>query len=183
MPHPRIAAVTCLLFAACGTATPTTPTAPRPGPEIQIPVFAADDARVGKGGFVNETLRLHQEIDGVRYTLMVFVVGETLTLGAMTRGGEFKGTVQWSVGTRTLATAFDSVKPAKDAAVTVSGGTGALVAHGAEFRGTTWMNVEMPVAQWLPEGAPLALTFTPEHGASKTLPDGGTTYVARFVTR
>jgi hypothetical protein len=172
-----------LAFAACGTTTPTTPTASKPGPEIQIPVFAADDARVGKGGFVQETLRLNQEVDGVRYTLMAFVVGETLTLGAMTKGGEFKGTVQWNVGARTLRTVFDSQKPAKDAEVTVGGGTGALVAHGAEFRGTSWMNVEMPVAQWLSEGAPLSLTFTPEHGASKTLPESGVHYVARFVMK
>jgi hypothetical protein len=181
MPHPlRVTAIACLLLAACGTSTPT---APRPGPEIKIPVFAADDARVGKGGFVQETLRLHQEIDGVRYTLMVFVVGETLTLGAMTKGGEFKGTVQWTLGGRTLRTAFDSSKPAKDAEVTVTGGTGALVAHGAAFNGTSWMDVEMPVSQWLPEGALLSLTFTPEHGASKTLPESGASYVARFVVK
>jgi hypothetical protein len=97
--------------------------------------------------------------------------------------GTFRGEVLWRVGGRTLRVPFDAAAPAKDAAVTVIGAQGPLVAHGAQFRGTSWTNIEVPLAGWLAEGTAVQLTFTPEQGAAHVLPDAGFHYVAQLVKK
>jgi hypothetical protein len=179
MVHAPRCVVLLPLLAACAA---TDPGATRTGPELPVPVFAAGDSRVGQAGFVGETLRLHKEEDGVRYTLMAFAVGDTLTLGAMVRGA-FRGEVIWRVGDRTLRVPFDSGSPAQEATVQVMGAAGPLVAHGAQFRGTSWTNVEVPVASWIAEGTPVQLTFSPQGGAAHVLPDAGFHYVARLAPK
>jgi hypothetical protein len=167
------------LLGACAAVDPAVT---REGPELPVPVFAAGDPRVGQAGFVGETLRLHREDDGVRCTLMVFAVGDTLTLGAMVRGA-FRGEVRWRVGGRTLRVPFDAGAPAKDAEVAVAGAPGPLVAHGAQFRGTSWTNIEVPLAEWLADGTPVQLEFAPEAGSPRVLPDAGFHYVARLAPK
>lgn len=153
------------------------------GPVAAIPVFAADDARVGAAGFVGETLRLSEEHDGVRYTLMAFVVGDRLTLGAMVKGS-FRGTVRWTVGRRTLALPFDSAAPGAEVDVVATGaGDARLVAQGAAFRGTAWSNVELPTAEWIAAGTPLALAFERAVGGAVILPDPGHHYVVNLEPR
>ena len=146
-------------------------------------MFATNDARVNTPGFVGQTLRVPKEVDGVRYTLMAFAVGDTLTLGAMVKGGAFRGTVHWTVGDRRLALPFDTATPGADAKVTVDSAASALVAKGAEFRGTAWTNVELPLADWLRDGTPLQLEFAPAQGQTQVLPEADHHYVARLERR
>ena len=174
-----------LLLAAVGLAACATPPAApttSPGPAAAIPTFAAGDARVNTPGFVAQTLRLNQERDGVRYTLMAFAVGDTLTLGAMVKGS-FRGTVRWTVGSRRLELPFDTAKPGADAKATVDGAASSLVGKGAEFRGTAWTNVELPLADWLHDGTALRLEFAPTEGQPLALPDAGHHFVAQLEHR
>jgi len=113
---------------------------------------------------------------------MAFAVGDTLRLGAMVKGS-FRGTVRWAVGGRNLALPFDTATPGADAKVAVDGATSTFVGKGAEFRGTAWVDVELPLADWLRDGTPLQLEFAPEHGATQVLPDAGLHYVARLERR
>ena len=151
------------------------------GPPLQIPAFAANDPRVGQRGFVGETLRVHKEVEGTTFTLMAFAVGDTLTLGAMVKGS-FRGTVHWTVGARELRVPFDAAAPVKSP-VEVKGSDARLVAEGAGFRGTSWTNIELPRAEWLPDGTPLQLEFLPENGAAVVLPDRDASYVAHYAQR
>lgn len=158
--------------------------APRlqPGPHAEIPVFAADDARVATPGFVQQTLRLRSEQGAVTYTLMAFVVGETATLGAMVKGA-FSGRVHWTLADHRLDLAFDAASPGAEVPVTIDGSVdGARTAKGAAFRGTAWTNVEVP-AGWLVDGAPLALQFEPAAGPAIDMPGGGAHYVVQLVRR
>lgn len=166
------------LAAACASPAGAT----KAGPEAQVPVFAAGDARVGTAGFVAETLRLHHERDGVRYTLMAFVVGDTLTLGAMVRG-KFAGEVRWRIGDRRLSFAFDTDAAARDVPVSERDAGTQLRGQGASFRGTSWVNLDLPLAGWAADGTPLELTFVPRAGAALALPDGGYHYTMRLVPR
>ncbi|MEO6593630.1 MAG: hypothetical protein ABIP94_02630 [Planctomycetota bacterium] len=167
------------LFLGCAS----TNTATKVGPDAPVPVFAAGDARVETPGFVAETLRLHHERDGIRYTLMAFDVGEKLTLGAMVRG-KFAGQVHWQVGDRRLSFPFDTESVGRDIAVTDSGDPERqLVGQSASFRGTAWVNVELPLADWVVDGTSLQLTFAPHTGAKLALPDEGHHYVLRLVSR
>ena len=167
-----------LLCAACATGGPHT----QPDPEVAVPWFAQDDERVESAGFISETLRLHEERDGVRYTLMAFAVGETLTLGAMVKGA-FDGAVRWVVGERALSFALDTAGSVRDVAVRVDGKEAAVLGQGASFRGTTWVNVELPLEEWLASGTPIGLTFAAREGAVLVLPDEGHHYRARLERR
>lgn len=154
------------------------------GPDAEVPVFAADDERVNTAGFVGETLRLHRERDGVRYTLMAFAVGDTLTLGAMVKGA-FDGLVRWKIGGRSLSFAFDSAGSLSEVPIEVEGEPLATVApgQGAVFRGIAWVNVELPLAEWASDGTPVQLAFLPEIGAPLFLPDDGHHYRVRLARR
>lgn len=154
----------------------------KPGPIAEIPVFAANDARVADAGFVTQTLRLSEERGGTRYTLMAFGTGEMLTLGAMVQGA-FRGTVEWTLGRRTLSLPFDAADPGRPATVAVHGGGGPIAAAGASFRGTAWTNVEVPMA-WAGDGTALQLRFVPEGGGGAlVLPDAGHHYVVHLQPR
>lgn len=144
-------------------------------------MFAADDARVNTPGFVRETLRIHKAEGDTRYTLMAFVVGDTLTLGAMVEG-PFRGLVRWNVDGRELGVEFDAASPPAEAPVTLYGAndTG-LTGRGASFRGTSWINVELPAREWVHDGTSLGLTFRSESGALCALPELGVGYDVRLV--
>lgn len=168
MRHPAAPVLGLLAaLAACAGAPPPA------GPDFTVPCFTADDARVGQAGFVAATHRENRDVDGVRYTLMAFAVGDKLTLGAMVKGA-FRGEVRWQVGERTLHVPFDAAAPAAASQVVVAGDAAAppLQAQGAQFRGTAWTNIELPAA-WLPAGAPLALVFAPAQGTPVALPPAG----------
>lgn len=152
------------------------------GPRAEVPVFAAGDARVGTAGFVQQTLRLPVERDGVTYTLMAFVVGDQATLGAMVKGS-FRGAVRWAVGAHRLSLPFDAANPGAGVEVRVDDAARAdVVAQGASFRGTAWTNVDVPAA-WLVDGAPLALEFAATGGSTVALPGGGEHFVVARVRR
>ena len=146
-------------------------------------MFAADDSRVGTAGFVGQTLRLSKESDGVTHTMMAFVVGDTLTLGAMVKG-EFTGNVHWQLGDRSLTFAFDASAVAADTAVMIDDDPSkTLQGHGASFRGISWINVDVPLADWAADGTSLQLTFTTNNGKLLTLPDAGYHYITHLATR
>ncbi len=167
-----------LLIAACASSDGAST---RRGPDAAVPMFAADDERVNTAGFISETLRLHEERDGVRHTLMAFVVGDTLSLGAMVKG-EFHGLVRWKVGGRRFSLPFDTVGPMDPVPITVEAGPSAAMAgHGASFRGTTWVNVDVPIADWVEDGTALQLVFLPRVGAPLFLPDDGYHYRVKLV--
>lgn len=178
----RRAAVPVLALAGAAACSSTRAGAPtRPGPEIAIPSFARDDARVGTAGFVRETLRLSVERGERRCTLMTFVVGDELTLGAMVRGA-FAGEVVWDVNGRAVRSPFDSKAPGRAGPATVDGRASDLRLEGAAVGATTWANFTVPCAEWLPDGAALSLSFVAD-GEAVTLPDAGVHYVARFSAR
>lgn len=155
----------------------------RDGAPAAIPVFRADDSRIGTAGFVQQTLRIHAEHDGVRYTLMAFAVGDTLTLGAMVRGS-FRGEVRMQVGAHDLRWPFDVEHPPQEVDIAVDGGRGASrIGHGASFRGTAWVNVELPLSAWLRDGDPLHLEFLRDDGTHVDLPSADQHYVTRFEPR
>lgn len=172
------ALATALAAALLGSCAATA----RPGPEAVIPVFAKDDPRVDTAGFVGETLRLSVGRDGVRHTLMAFVVGDTLTLGAMV-GGPFDGLVRWHVGNRLLELPFDTGGALAAVPVRVDGSSSEHRGAGASFRGTTWVNVELPHRQWIDDGTPLQLVFLPKVGRPLFLPDDGWHYRVRLQPR
>ena len=154
-----------------------------PGPKVEIPHFAAGDPRVNTAGFVRETMRLQVVRGDQTHTLMAFVVGETLTLGAMVEG-DFRGLVRWKVGGRRLSFAMNTAGSLEDVPVEIEGDstTPAPTGQGASFRGTTWINIELPLIDWLSEGTPLQLVFFPEIGEDPLfLPDDGYHYEVALV--
>lgn len=164
-------------------AAPETAPTTLPGPVADIPVFASDDPRVGTAGFVGQTLRLTQQHEGITYTLMSFVVGDTLTLGAMVKG-TFAGDVRWSMGQRQLKFPFHTAAAQTGTFASVSDNpTAKIEGQGATFRGTAWMNFDLPLASWISNGAPLQLTFVSHDGANVTLPDTGHHYVVQLTPR
>lgn len=166
-----------VVLAACVGSPPS-----QPGPRAEIPVFAADDARVSTPGFVQQTLRLRREQAGATYTLMAFVVGDKATFGAMVKG-PFTGRVRWRIGARQLEMGFDAANPGAQVPVAIDGRVdNEIRAQGAAFRGTAWTNVELPAA-WLVAEAPLALQFAPVAGAPIDLPGDGRDYVVQLVPR
>ncbi len=112
---------------------------------------------------------------------MAFVVGDALTLGAMVRG-DFMGNVRWQVGGRELSFAMDT-GAGSWSDVQVAGPS--TLGQGAHFRGTTWINLELPLIDFidLADGGALQLRFEPERGPRVTLPDEGYHYVTTLVRR
>lgn len=179
--QPRHVLGSIALAATIGCATTSGVTTSR-GPDVEVPIFSADDPRVKTAGFVRETSRLHREEDGVRLTLMAFAVGKTLTLGAMVRG-TFDGLVRWKIGGRRLSFAFDTTLATGEIPVEVEGEAQKLTAQRASFRGTSWANIELPVGEWIEDGTPLQLVFLPRVGTPRFLPDDGYHYRVRLSRR
>lgn len=173
-----VAAVLFLTGGCAGSGSITTAA----GPDMAVPVFDADDPQVQTAGFVRKTLRLTEEHDGVTYTLMAFVVDDTMTLGAMVKGG-FSGDVEWRVADRSAALPFDTDASLSDVPVMVHDdqGDSTLVGQGASFRGTSWVNIEVDVDAWGADGTPIQLIFTPRTGSAVHLPDASHHYVLRRV--
>jgi len=188
--HVPIAAVVLTLLAACAAtapagadaagATAAGATAAPDAPPAAIPLFAADDPRVGTAGFVGSTLRLHEERGGARYTLMAYATGDTVTLGAMVRDAVFRGRVRWRVGARVIEFPFDSERPGDAGPVTLDGARSEFAAQGAAFRTTKWANVDLPAA-WFDGGAGLQLRFVAEGGEVAVLPATADCYRATLV--
>lgn len=173
----RLPALALLLLAACASPPPPAASAPI----ARIPRFAADDARVGTAGFVAQTLRLHHETATARYTLMAFVVGDTLTVGAMVRG-PFRGQIRFVLAGHSLAFRFDTEAPPTEVEVVVDAGRAAsLKGQGASFRGTMWINVDLPATTWLPPAARLSLLFDGADGTRILLPPDAPAYVVELI--
>ncbi len=131
--------------------------APPPPDEepLVVPHFAAEDPRVGTAGFVRETTRVNETRGETTFTLMVFAVGDRLTLGAMVRG-QYNGTAVWAVGDRSFSVPLDrSNRGRTDIAVDGVPGGGR---HGG-FDDYDWVNVEVPLAVWLSDGTRVRLTY------------------------
>jgi hypothetical protein len=160
-----------------------TPPATLIGPTVEIPVFASDDERVGTAGFVGQTLRRSYAQNGVTYTLMAFAVGDTLTLGAMVKGG-FAGDVRWQVGPRTLTFVFDTNNARAKTPVRVSDDPNAdLEGQGAAFAGISWMNVDVPLSSFASGGTAVQLKFRCSADETVTLPNAGHHYVMLLAPR
>jgi hypothetical protein len=146
-------------------------------PTLTVPHFSADDPRVGTAGFVGQTTRLSFVEGETTYTLMAFAVGDVLTLGAMVEG-PFDGTAEWRVGGRSFSVPVTRANRGSDEVPV----TGAEVTgrHGG-FRDFDWVNVEVPLDDWLPDGTVVGLSFR-AGGRSITLPEGGGVYASEVVT-
>ncbi|MHC5066614.1 MAG: hypothetical protein ACYTG5_21870 [Planctomycetota bacterium] len=154
------------------------------GPELLVPHFAADDERVSTAGFVRETTRIDREMGETTYTLMIFAVGEQLTLGAMVKG-EFEGTAHWQVGERRFSLPFSrgnrggATVPVESALSTEE-----LSGEHAGFDDFDWVNVDVPLAEWLPEdGTRVSLEFTGLGDFVIRLPETGRSFVSRVEAR
>ncbi len=172
MLSPRLLAL-LLLSSACST-----------GPELLVPQFTAEDERVGTAGFVRETTRINRDLDGVTYTLMIFAVGEKLTLGAMVKG-EFEGTAHWRVGERRLSLPF-SRDNRGGATVRVESALPMEELNGehAGFDDFDWVNVDVPLGEWLPApGTAVSLAFAKEDGFEVRLPARGKTFSSALEKR
>lgn len=161
-------------------------------PALAIPRFAAEDPAVETPGFVARTLRVtrqrevQREVQGEArsFVLMVFAVGDTLTVGAMTKQA-FAGVVRLELGERTLEGAWETSSK-ESVAFTAAGDDEALELEGqpGSFRGTSWVNVELPLAEWMPDGeTSLRLTFLPADGEPLALPGGEAPFHAYLAER
>ena len=170
-------AIATAALAACAT----------PPPTLRVPHFNANDPRVTTAGFVGETLRISQRHGSTDYTLMAFAVGDTLTLGAMVKG-EFRGEVRWLVDDKHLSFAMDTVQVRRETSVAVTGGDSTdagdaetVTGQGAEFRGTSWVNVELPVSLWMTTpGTALRLEFAADAADLVSLPARDGVYAAQL---
>lgn len=150
-------------------------TAPRP---LVVPRFAEDDARVNTAGFVGLTTQVDRESGGTTHTLMVFAVGEVLTLGAMVEG-DFDGRATWQVGARSFSVPLRRANRGSSS-VTVEGEP--LQGRHGGFRDFDWVNVEVPLSEWLPDGTPVRLEFRAADGSHVAVPAAGS-YAARVEAR
>ncbi len=177
-----LAAIVASLWIGAGCSSPPPPSGVEtPAPAIaHIPRFAADDPRIETAGFVGLTLRKHHDAGDRRFTMMAFAVDDTLTLGAMVRGS-YRGNVRWVVAGRAMTFRFDTDTETRETPVAVdAGATKQLTGRGATFRGTMWINVEVP-KEWLPPGGFLKLEFQEDDGPRVALPKLGASYRATYV--
>ena len=118
-------------------------------PRLVVPQFAADDPRVKTPGFIRRTLRVARTVEGKRFELMTYVVGDTWTVGAKLQG-EFKGAVELSVGGRVLTFDLDTANLAKEGVpISVDGEASKLEGQAGAFRGWSWISLELPLADWV----------------------------------
>jgi pimeloyl-ACP methyl ester carboxylesterase len=156
-------------------------------PALAIPRFAADDPAVETAGFVARTLRVsRQRVVGdatQTFVLMVFAVGDTLTVGAMTKQA-FAGVVRVELGEQAFEGEWDTSAKEPVAFTAADDEAPALEGQPGSFRGTSWVNVELPLAEWMPEGdASLRLTFLPQDGEPIALPGGEAPFRAYLAER
>lgn len=151
------------------------------GPPLRVPHFRADDARVNTAGFVRETTRITRKVGDTKYTLMIFAVGDELTLGAMIQG-EFRGTAYWSVGERQFAVLLDRRnRGRKD--IPVAGAVDPATRFGQHggFGDHDWVNVAVPLREWLTDGTSVRLEFHADGVDPITLPTSGGVFAARLT--
>ena len=165
-----------LLITACATS----------GVPIEVPQFGPDDPRVDSAGFIGHTLQLSKTIGATKYTLMAFRVGDTVTLGAMVEG-PFDGQVEWHVHGSSLGLPFPAEPTELDPVAEVTGGPPSaepVVGRRRSFRAFSWINIELPLAAWMPVSpTAIRLTFRPRIGSPIVLPDTGVSYDATFTPR
>lgn len=167
-------------------------------PDLRVPHFAADDARVNGAGFVHLTRRIWRTLppaadaapkraDGEAapsFGLMVYAVGDELTIGAFTKQA-FEGRFTIDVGEISLVYAWDT-EDERLFSVTAKGLESAPEPHAASFRGSYWVTVDVPLAKALPERQEtLRLTFHPaaEDAAPIRVPGGNRPFAVRLVQR
>jgi hypothetical protein len=91
-----VLAIVLLAATSCATTSASSPSAAESADEsLTVPHFAVDDPRVNTAGFVAQTTRINRDVDGTTFTLMIFAVGDVVTLGAMVNG-DFEGAAEWS---------------------------------------------------------------------------------------
>ncbi len=146
------------------------------GDELTVPHFSADDPSVNTGGFVARTTRVVRDVGDTSFTLMAFAVGSTATLGAMVNG-PFEGTATWTVGERTFSVPLS--RSNRGMAVSVDG-VAADGAHGG-FDSWDWVNVDLPVDGWLPDGTEVRVDFVGD-GRTVSIPAEGA-LVSKLETR
>jgi len=177
LPSLTVLAILVTLGSACssgGGGASVERTAPVDAPILSVPHFEADDPRIETAGFVGLTTRVSREASGTTHTLMIFAVDDVLTLGAMVEG-DFEGTVHWEVGDRTFSVPLSrSNRGRREVAAE---GRGLAREYGG-FDAFDWVNVEVPLDAWLPDGTPVRLEFRPEDGAPLSVPAEG-----RLVSR
>ena len=173
------AALLALTLVACGGPSASSSVSPaQTGEALLVPQFAIDDPLVGTAGFVARTTRVNRPIDGTTFTLMAFAVGDVLTLGAMVEG-PFDGTAHWTVGQRTFSVPIRrSNRGTTD--VAVSGQT--FVGRHGGFNAFDWVNVEVPIDEWLPNGTRVRLDFEAEC-VRVVLPDDDRWFVSEVAPR
>jgi hypothetical protein len=154
-------------------------------PVLRIPAFQTGDERTSTPGFIHLTCRVARTsvVDGkpTRFTLLAFVVGDTLTLGAMT-DGTFVGDVAWAIGKVTISMPWDS-SGSRPVEGTVHGNKDLQVTgKPASFRGTSWINIELPKALVMPEDeTTLRLELRARGAAIVRLPGGEHPFTARLL--
>ena len=166
------------LVAACSSVGISSTPAPQLGRDALVPHFNVDDPRVGTAGFVRETTRISETVRQTTYTLMVFAVGDTLTLGAMVEG-RFSGRAVWTVGDRSFTLPLRrSDRGRTDIPVE---GLAAPGEHGG-FDEYDWVNVNVPLADWIDDGTPVRLVFQGPDG-NVELPGPDQFFAATVVSR
>ncbi len=150
-------------------------------PRLTVPHFSADDPLVQSPGFIRRTLRVARRVDGKRFELMTYAVGESWTVGAKLQG-EFAGTVELNVGGRMLVFDLDTADlPKEGVPVKVDGAASDLKGHAGSFRGWTWISLDLPIDGWAKEkrGA-LTLRYVPSKGTAHSIPGGGEAFEVHF---
>jgi hypothetical protein len=109
---------------------------------------------------------------------MAFAVGDALTLGAMVNG-TFEGVATWNVDDRTFQVPLSRANRGRgDVRVTGQPLTGE---HGG-FAAFDWVNVDVPLGEWLQDGTRVRLAFRSE-GIDLALPDHDGWFRSALVER
>ena len=151
----------------CSTTSPQAESKPHDRPRLDVPHFRKDDARVSTAGFFGHTTRINRTVGDTTYTLMIFAVGDMLTLGAMVKG-EFGGTARWTVGERALAIPLYQRNRGRTDVPTEGAERSGQHAGFGDF---DWVNVDVPLREWLTRGTPVRLEFHAEGAGPVVLPE------------
>lgn len=171
-------ALLALTLVACGGPARTPSTSPlasssnspsQPHDRLVVPQFAVDNPLIGTPGFVAHTTRINRPVEGTTFTLMAFAIGDVLTLGAMVEG-PFDGTAHWTVGERTFSV---PVRRSNRGTTDVAVSGQALVGQHGGFNAFDWVNVEVPIDEWLPNGTRVRLEFEAADARVVLPHDGG----------
>ena len=143
-----------------------------------VPHFAAGDPRVNTAGFVGQTTRIDRTLGDDTFTLMIFAVGDVVTLGAMIRG-EFAGTADWVMGDHSFSVPLRRANRGRTD-VPVEGPS--LVGQHGGFDDYDWVNVDVPIEDWMPDGTRVRLEFRSEE-RTVTLPGPERWFVTSLTPR